>query len=80
MLPGVVSAAFGRLVFSTLSGVIFFAEYAGSQNVWLYSFGYNATYIAPETVICFVIALIPGVRKAVDIFKAQAEGRKAVRG
>ncbi len=76
MLPGVIIGGLGRLVFSTLSGVIFFAEYAGSQNVWAYSLGYNGTYLGPETAICFVIALIPGIRKAVDLFKAQAQGKK----
>jgi thiamine transporter len=79
MLPGVLVGGLGRLVFSTLSGVIFFAEYAGTQNVWIYSSVYNVTYVAPETAICFVIALIPGVRKAVDMLKAQAAGRKAAR-
>lgn len=77
MLPGVLIGGLGRLLFSTLSGVIFFAEYAGAQNVWLYSVVYNGTYILPDTAICFVIALIPGIRKAVDLFKAQA-GKKAL--
>jgi thiamine transporter len=76
MLPGVLIGGLGRLVFSTLSGVIFFAEYAGDQNVWLYSVIYNGTYLLPDTAICFVIALIPGIRKAVDLFKAQAQGRR----
>ena len=75
MLPGVLIGGLGRLLFSTLSGVVFFAEYAGTQNVWLYSVIYNGTYILPDTAICFVIALIPGIRKAVDLFKAQAGGK-----
>lgn len=79
MLPGVVIGGLGRLLFSTLSGVIFFAEYAGDQNVWVYSLVYNGTYALPDTAICFVIALIPGIRKAVDLFKAQAQGRKLAR-
>lgn len=46
----------GRMFSHVLSGVVFFAEYAGDQNVWIYSIGYNATYLVPEFIItCIVI-------------------------
>lgn len=49
----------GRTLCSVLSGVVFYASYAPEgQNVWLYSLGYNSTYILPDTLILFVI-LIP---------------------
>ena len=38
---------------------------------------FNSAKVLPDTAICFVIALIPGIRKAVDLFKAQA-GKKAL--
>ncbi|MCQ2483577.1 MAG: energy-coupled thiamine transporter ThiT, partial [Clostridia bacterium] len=40
-----------QLLCSTLSGVIFYSEYAGDMNVWAYSLSYNALFIAPECII-----------------------------
>ena len=72
ILPGVILGGLGRLFFAFLSGMIFFGEYAApGQSVAAYSFIYNISYIGPDTVICFMIALIPGIRKAIDMFKAQ---------
>ena len=62
-----------RLVMAVLSGVIFFAEYAGDQNVLLYSLGYNAAYLAPEMVIAVLISLIPGMARLVENIR----GKKA---
>ncbi len=55
---GVILAILGRLIAHVLSGVVFFSEYAGSQNAWLYSIIYNATYLIPELIISLVILLI----------------------
>ncbi|HLV50063.1 MAG TPA: energy-coupled thiamine transporter ThiT [Erysipelothrix sp.] len=55
---GVALGIFGRMVSHVLSGVIFFSEYAGTQNPWLYSIGYNATYLVPEFIISVIILLI----------------------
>lgn len=55
---GVLLGIFGRMISHVLSGVIFFAEYAGTQNPWLYSFGYNATYLVPEFIISVIILLM----------------------
>lgn len=41
-----------RYLSSVLSGALLFAEYAGDQNPWIYSLGYNATYMVPELIIC----------------------------
>lgn len=49
---------FGRLIAHVLSGVIFFAEYAGDLNPWIYSIQYNAYYLVPELVISVVIILL----------------------
>lgn len=41
-----------RLAAHFISGMVFFGEYAPEgQPVWLYSLGYNASYIVPETII-----------------------------
>ena len=70
---GVALGYVARLVMAVLSGVIFFAEYAGDQNVILYSLGYNAAYLAPEMVIAVLISLIPGMARLVETIR----GKKA---
>ena len=70
---GVALGYLARLVMAVLSGVIFFAEYAGDQNVILYSLGYNAAYLAPEMVIAVLISLIPGMARLVETIR----GKKA---
>jgi hypothetical protein len=47
-----------RLVSHLLSGVLFFAEYAGDQNVWIYSLTYNVSYLAPSLIASAVCALV----------------------
>ena len=71
LLAGVIAGGLGRLVVSTVSGILFFAMYAEGESVFVYSFVYNLTYIGPDLVICFVVALIPGIRKAINSFKSQ---------
>lgn len=70
---GVALGYLARLVMAVLSGVIFFAEYAGDQNVILYSLGYNAAYLAPEMFIAVLISIIPGMSHLVDTIR----GKKA---
>lgn len=53
-----------RLVSHVLSGVLFFAEYAGGQNVWAYSILYNITYVGPSLAACLLCAL--AVMKLLD--------------
>ena len=47
-----------RLLTHTLSGVVFFAEYAGGQNVWIYSIVYNSSYLIPSLIGTLIVALI----------------------
>jgi|AGTN01.3.fsa_nt_gi Predicted membrane protein len=77
-LLGIIAGGLARLVVATVSGMLFFAMYAEGESVFVYSFIYNLTYLGPDLAICFVIALIPGIRKAVEAFKAQA-GKKALK-
>lgn len=58
-----------RFICHTLSGVIFFASYAGDMNVWVYSLGYNATYLVPSLIITLVLALLvlPALQRAVPV-------------
>lgn len=66
-LAGAMSAlaVLGRFVAHVLAGVIFFAEYAGDQNVWLYSAVYNGSFLLPELLISAVILALlhPALRR-----------------
>ena len=62
LAAGVVIGAAGRLVMATLSGAVFFGQYAPEGTpALLYSFLYNFTYMSFDTAVCVVICLIPGV-------------------
>ncbi len=63
LLYGYILGVFGRYIFAVLSGVLFFAEYAGDQNPIWYSVTYNATYIVPEAIA--TILIIPVVTKLI---------------
>lgn len=68
---GVVLGSLGRFAAAVLSGVVFFAEYAGDQNPWVYSIGYNGAYMLPECIICVVLALVVGLRLTQQLSKAK---------
>lgn len=55
----------GRYICHSLSGYIFFKEYAGDMNPILYTLGYNSTYLAPELVLTIVVLCLPPVTKAI---------------
>ncbi len=62
---GAFVGSMGRFLCHFLSGVVFFSEYAGEQNVFLYSFSYNISYILPDLIICLAILLLPSVKSAI---------------
>ncbi len=56
---GTTIGVIGRFISSYLSGAILFAEYAPvGQSPWLYSFIYQATYLAPELLITLAVILL----------------------
>lgn len=70
---GYVVGVFGRFVFSTLSGVVFFAAYAPEgMNPWVYSSLYQGSYLGAEGIITLVILSLPPVTKALEMIKRQA--------
>ena len=69
LTAGVVLASVGRFVAAVLSGVIFFAEYAGDQNPRVYSIVYNGSYMLPECIICVILCLAVGLRLARQLKK-----------
>ena len=71
-LPGVyLVGIFGRFVFSTLSGVVFFASYAEGtgMNPFVYSVVYNGSYIGAEGLITLIILLLPPVKATFEKIK-----------
>lgn len=59
-----VVAFCARLFAHVLSGAIFFAEYAPEwQDPWVYSLLYNAAFLVPAMIICWVAVLV--VMKAI---------------
>ena len=47
-----------RFIAHLLAGVIFFKEYAGDQNPWIYSIIYNCTYIIPSIILTAIVAVL----------------------
>lgn len=59
----------GRFISSLLSGGILFASFAPEgQNPWIYSLGYQATYMIPELIIA-VVVLVLLYKKAHKLFE-----------
>lgn len=57
----VVGTVFGgllRFLVHYIGGIVFFAEFAGDQPVWLYSLVYNASYMVPSIILCAIVAVI----------------------
>lgn len=69
VISGYITGVLGRYIFAILSGVIFFASYAGDQNVWVYSILYNGGYLGIEALITLVILCIPPVRDGLKEIK-----------
>ena len=64
---GLAVGGVGRIICSTISGAIFFAEYAPeNMNPWIYSSIYNLGALGPDILICIIIAVIPAVAKLFD--------------
>lgn len=66
---GAIVASSARLLCHFISGVVFFAEYANGQNVFLYSFLYNISYILPDAIICLAILKISSIRSMIKRVK-----------
>lgn len=70
---GYIAGVIGRYIFAVISGVIFFGAYApeGTPAI-IYSLGYNATYLIPETIITLIIISVPTVSKALGTVRKNA--------
>lgn len=75
---GVLLGGFGRFIASFLSGVIFFASYAPEgMSPIIYSIAVNGMVIGTDTLICFVISLIPQVRQMIKRLRLGVENGSA---
>ena len=71
---GYIAGVLGRFIFSTLSGVIFFASYAPEgMNPWIYSMISQGRYLGAEALLTLIIISLPPVTKALKIVRVQAE-------
>lgn len=69
---GAAVGSIARFICHFLSGVVFFAEYANGQNVFLYSLIYNGSYLLPDLIICMLVISVPGVRAAIKRIKTSS--------
>ena len=70
---GYIAGVLGRFIFSTLSGVVFFASYAPEgMNPWVYSSLYQGTYLGAEAAVTLAIISLPPVNRALKLVKRQA--------
>lgn len=69
MIKGYLLGITGRLFFAVLSGVVFFASYAGDMNVFVYSFLYNLSYIGIEGIITMAVLMVPVVKAGINQVK-----------
>lgn len=47
-----------KFIMHYLSGAIFFKEYAGEMNPFVYSFIYNISYLGPEIIIYIIVLFV----------------------
>jgi thiamine transporter len=48
---GIIIGGLLRYAAHSIAGVVFFKEYAGDQNVWLYTLIYNGSYMIPAIIL-----------------------------
>lgn len=73
LVKGYVAAVLGRYIFATISGWIFFGEYAWEGwNPLAYSLVYNAIYIFAESAVTIIILFLPPVKDAMARVKKLA--------
>ena len=56
---GTILAVLGRMFFSTISGVVFFGQYApAGTSPWVYSLTYQISYLGVELLIVLVVVIL----------------------
>lgn len=75
IFPGMALAGVLRFLLHAAAGVVFFAEYAGDQNVLVYSLGYNS-FALIDLAICMAVTAVPPVYKMIGALKNRLGGTK----
>lgn len=75
LIKGYLLAVFGRFVFSTLSGYIFFPTFMPEffDSAIIYSMCYNGAYIGAEAILTLVLISLPPINKALNHVKNLAD-------
>ena len=55
---GIIVGGLLRYAAHALAGAVFFSEYAGDQNVWIYTIIYNGTYMIPAIILTAIVGSI----------------------
>lgn len=58
IVVGTIIGGLFRYLIHFIGGMVFFAQYAGDQPVWLYSLVYNGTYMIPAIALCAVVSAL----------------------
>ena len=70
----VILGYLGRYIMAVISGVVFFADYAGEQNALIYSLGYNIAYTGPEAIVAAALVLIvPGFERLIAMMRGRTQ-------
>ena len=78
MIKGYIVAVLGRFFFSTLSGVIFFADYAPeNMSPLAYSAAYNGAYLGAEGALTVIVLLVPVVHEAISRIRNEVTEKDA---
>ncbi|MDD5936590.1 MAG: energy-coupled thiamine transporter ThiT [Clostridiales bacterium] len=73
LVKGYIIGIIGRWIFASVSGVVFFADYAWEGwNPIPYSLAYNGAYIFTEGIVTIIILSLPAVAKAIGQIKKMA--------
>ena len=74
LVKGYIAGIFGRFVFATLSGYIFFPTFMPEffDSAIVYSICYNGAYIGAEAILTLVLICLPPVNKALKHVKSLA--------
>jgi len=72
LIKGYIAGILGRFFFATLSGIVFFADYAPEgMNPIVYSAVYNGSYIAAEGALTIILLAVPAVHDALSRVKRE---------
>ena len=66
LIAAILVACVLRFLSHFVAGAVFWGMYAPEgQSPWIYSLIYNGSYMLSDTIICMIIALIPGMKKVI---------------